>query len=341
WDHSPLLREQRTPEWKRVKMEFVTFERVAAELDSLNSVRSVILSGMGDPFVNPHVYEMIERVKAYGWHTTVLTNALLADPERILALGVDSMLISVNGVTPESYSKFHPNLEHADFSKLLEILSRFARAGCHFKHVQVINRDTAPELVEMVRFAHAYGAASITYKLASLSSGTEGCAITEEQRGLLLEELVPRAEALSQELGVSTNLDVFRMQLEAGGRATAPVAEIGCFMGWYYARVTADGRILLCCSTEVEVGHVEHGTFPEQWFGGQWNERRARLMSGRYFPGCAQCGKVNQNVKIGEKVKEALGLPIYYLRTGRDATGKLLQPMRQLPVIQRGKEATP
>ncbi|MBA2733389.1 MAG: radical SAM protein [Acidobacteria bacterium] len=339
WDHSPLLWNQRTPEWKRVKMELECFERVAAEINSMNSVRSVILSGMGDPFVHPQVYEMIETVKGYGWHTTLLTNALLADPDKILDLGVDSMLISVNGVSPESYCRFHPNLEPSDFARLQEILSAFACAGKRFKHVQVINRDTAGELVEMVRFAHDYRAASITYKLASLSQGTEECAITEEQRGMLLDELVPQAETLARELGIMTNLEVFRIQLEAGGRATAPIAEIGCFMGWYYARITADGRILLCCSTEVEVGHVEQGTFSLQWFGAQWNERRTRLMSGRYFPGCAQCGKVNQNVKIGAKVKEALGESIYYLRTGRDAAGKLLHPMRKLPVIQQRPEA--
>lgn len=339
WDHSPLLENARTTDWKRIKMDLDQFERVTAEIASMDSVRSVILSGMGDPFVNPNVYEMIARVKGYGWHTTVLTNALLCDPQRILDLEVDSMLISVNGVSPESYCRFHPNLEPSDFQKLREMLAAFAAAGKRFKHVQVINHDTAPEIVEMVRFADQYWAASITYKLASLSRGTEGCAITEEQRGLILKELAPQAEELARTLGVATNLDVFRMQLETGGRATAPIAEIGCFMGWYYARITADGRILLCCSTEVEVGHLDRGTFPEQWYGAQWNERRARLMSGRYFPGCAQCGKVNQNVKIGAKVKDTLGEPLYYLRTGRDASGKLLHPERRLPVIQTFEEA--
>jgi hypothetical protein len=47
-------------------------------------------------------------------------------------------------------------------------------------------------------------------------------------------------------------------------------------------------------------------------------------MQGRYFPGCAQCGKLNQNVKIGRRVREKLGAPIYFARTGRagqDAEG--------------------
>jgi MoaA/NifB/PqqE/SkfB family radical SAM enzyme len=333
WDHSPLLREQRSADWKRVKMDFAVFARLAREIASMGSVDSVILSGMGDPFVNPDIYRIIETTKGHGWHTTVLTNALLADPTKILSLGVDSMLISVNGVSAESYQKFHPNLDASDFRKLQEILSAFAEAGKRFKHVQVINRDTAPELAEMVRFAARFKASSITYKLASLAGGTEGCAITEEQRADLLEQLAPEAEALAKAVGVATNLDVFRMQLAAGGRRTAPVSEVGCFMGWYYARVTADGRILLCCSTEVEVGHVLAGSFSDQWFGTKWGERRERLMRGQYFPGCGQCGKINQNVKIAGKVKEQLGEPLYFMRTGRDSNGQILHRTRELPVI--------
>ena len=320
WDHSPLLNDARPAEWKRMKVDRETFRRAAEDLATMNSVEAVILSGMGDPFVNPDTYDFIAVSKAHGWHVTVLTNALLADAERILELDTDMLLISVNGVSPASYTAFHPNLTERDFLHLLKLLETFAAAGKRFKQVQVINRDTAPEVVEMVRFAARYNAASITYKLAGLNYGTEKCAVTEAQRRELLEELIPAAQAEAARLGVVTNLDVFERQVRAGGLATAPIKEIGCFMGWYYARVTVEGRILLCCSTEVEVGHLGRGPFSEQWYGAQWQEKRTRLMSGQYFRGCAQCGKLNQNIKIGEKVRAELGEPLYYLRTGQRMT---------------------
>jgi hypothetical protein len=105
--------------------------------------------------------------------------------------------------------------------------------------------------------------------------------------------------------------------LEAGGLLTAPIKEVGCFMGWTYARVTVEGKILFCCSTEVEVGDLTRGKFSEQWFGERWDETRERLIEGRYFAACAQCGKLNQNVKIGRRVREKLGEAIYLARTGR------------------------
>ena len=317
WDHSPLLIDARSNAWKRRRVTFEDFSALATDLASMNSVEAVILSGMGDPFVNPDIYRMIEVSKRHGWHVTVLTNALLADAERALASGVDMMLISVNGVSAQSYVAFHPNLTAHDFSRLQSLLDVFASAGKRFKHVQVINHDTAPEVPEMVRFAARYNAAHITYKLASLGHGTESCAITDEQRARLTEEWIPEALTEAERLGIETNLDVFARQVEAGGLATAPIKQIGCFMGWTYARVTVEGKILFCCSTEVEVGDLAHGKFSEQWFGASWNETRERLMQGHYFAACAQCGKLNQNVKIGRKVREKLGEPIYLARTGR------------------------
>jgi MoaA/NifB/PqqE/SkfB family radical SAM enzyme len=299
WDHSPLLTTPRSVAWKRKILPIDTFCALADDLASMGSVEAVILSGMGDPFVNPHIYRAIAIAKHKGWHVTVLTNVLLADPERLLALDLDMMLISVNGVSPESYVAFHPNLTRHHFEQLTALLATFARAGKRYKHVQVINRDTAPELVEMIRFAARFGAPQVTFKLASLGGGTEACQITAHQRVRLLDEWIPQARAAAERLGVNTNLEVFEAQVRTGGLATAPIAEVGCFMGWTYARVTVEGKILYCCSTEIEVGHLDHGPFSEQWFGAAWNRVRERLMAGDYYPSCAQCGKLNQNVKIG------------------------------------------
>ncbi len=320
WDHSPLLARPRPAAWKRRIFELERFVALAADLASLQSVESAILAGMGDPFVNPFIYDIIAECKRQGWRVTVLTNALLADPERIAALGVDAMLVSVNGASPASYAAFHPNLRASDFGRLKALLARWQVLGVPVKHVQVINRDTAPELVAMVEFAAQYGARHVTFKLASLGGGTEACAITEAQRAQLREQLVPAAQALAARLGVATNLDVFARQLAAGGLATTPIEDIGCFMGWRYARITVEGELLYCCATALRVGHLDQGPFSAQWFGAEWEAMRARLRAGDYLPACRQCGKFNQNVKLAAKVRERFGEAVYRSLTGRQVS---------------------
>ncbi|OYT70152.1 MAG: radical SAM protein [Chloracidobacterium sp. CP2_5A] len=317
WDHSPLLATPRSAAWKRKIFDLERFVALARDLAGMASVESAILSGMGDPFVNPFIYDIIAECKRQGWHVTVLTNALLADPDRVAALGVDAMLVSVNGASPASYAAFHPNLRASDFERLKALLARWRALGVPVKHVQVINRDTAPELVEMVEFAARYGARQVTFKLASLGGGTEACAITEAQRVELRERLAPEAAKAATRLGVATNLDVFGRQLAADGLATTPIEEVGCFMGWHYARITVEGELLYCCAATLRVGHLDWGPFSAQWRGAPWEAMRARLMAGAYAPACRQCGKFNQNVKLAAKVRERLGEAAYRRLTGR------------------------
>jgi hypothetical protein len=180
---------------------------------------------------------------------------------------------------------------------MCSVLRRLSRSPVRVRHVQVINRDTADEVVEMVRFGRTFKADRVTFKLASLDGGTEASMIRDDQRARLLDVDLPRAAALAAELGVRTNLDLFTRQLAVGGLTTAPMSEIGCSMGYVFTRVTVDGDVLFCCNTETRVGSIDEAPFAELWWGPAWTAMRARIDARDWFDGCARCGKIEQNVK--------------------------------------------
>jgi MoaA/NifB/PqqE/SkfB family radical SAM enzyme len=319
WDHSPLLTSPRAAAWKKQRIDLGAFSALIEELAALGSVNNVILSGMGDPLVHPDIYRMIARVKAHRWHLTVMTNLIAADIDQLAIAGVDQFLIGVHGATPRAYSAFHPGWDEREFWTLCKHLRRLATTTATVRHVQVINRDTAPEFVDMVRFGAQFRAERINFKLASLYGGTETCRISDEQRAALIAE-VPVARALAEQLGVATNLDLFARQLAAGeddDSATVPIEDVGCFMGHVYTRITATGDVLYCCNTEVKVGSLADAPFGELWSGDAWNALRARLRRGDYFAGCARCGKFEQNVAWSERVK-TLGDAVWREATGAD-----------------------
>jgi hypothetical protein len=126
---------------------------------------------------------------------------------------------------------------------------------------------------------------------------------------------VPRARDRAR---VPHNLEVFSAQLRAGGAATAPIAEVGCFMGHVYSRITVEGTVLYCCNTDVVVGTLADGArFSELWHGERWNALRARMRAGDYLESCRQCGKLNQNVKLGEQLRRQHGEEAWRAATGR------------------------
>jgi hypothetical protein len=201
-------------------------------------------------------------------------------------------------------------------------LRRLTSMGVRCRHVQVINRDTAPEIVDMVRFGHKLGADRVNYKLASLFGGTEGCSIDATQRDWLLSAAIPEARALAGELGVTTNLKLFERQLLAAMndmRATTPIAAVGCFMGYVYTRITVERDVLFCCNTNVKVGSLSRGRLSELWYGETWQGLRARLRSGDYLIGCDKCGKFEQNVKWSKRYLEHAGHDAWSQVVGVDA----------------------
>lgn len=326
WDHSPLLEIPQTAAWKRQR---VTASEVIALIDdamTLTGLSAVIVSGMGEPFTHPEVYDILAALKQRGLHVTVITNLVAADPERIVSLGVDQLLIGIHGATEVAYRAFHPSFQGDEWMRLLIALQTFRRARRRFKHVQVIAGCNADELVEMIDFAREWEAEQVNFKLASLGRGTERARISEDQRARLLSDLIPRARARAT---LPTNLDVFERQLRAGGGDTAPIEEIGCFMGYVYARVLVDGTVLFCCNTEVVVGNLADARFSELWRAPRWEAMRARMRDGDYLPSCRQCGKVVQNVKLGKAFAKRFGPERLAAVTGANGRPR----RRHLPLV--------
>lgn len=109
WDHSPLLQLGRSVAWKKQKIDAATVSDILNDVAELGGLRAVILSGMGEPFTHPDIYQMIAEVKRRGLHLTLITNLMAADAPRIVELGVDQLLIGIHGASESSYRAFHPS----------------------------------------------------------------------------------------------------------------------------------------------------------------------------------------------------------------------------------------
>jgi MoaA/NifB/PqqE/SkfB family radical SAM enzyme len=327
WDHSPHLVASRVPSaaWKRKQLPFDRFKETLDALIEMGGLEAIILSGMGEPLLNPAVYDMVAYAHEAGLSVTIITNLLLLDQDRVFeSAGELELLTSINGVTQPVWHAFHAHPRADGWEVLLRQLGELRERGFKPKHVQVINAQNAHELVEMVHFAHEYPAARINFKLASLANGTEAVAMSQAQKEELLYDLVPRAMTFARAYDIPTDLDAFALQIDPTSHRTAPIEDIGCFMGFLYSRVTVEGDVLFCCNAKVKVGALpDEGPvdFAGLWGGASWQGLRDIVRSGRYFPGCDQCGKFKQNVKWSERLKAQLGEQAWGALIGRAGEG--------------------
>lgn len=313
WDHSPHLDAPRSTAWKRQRVEVDAVKALLDDVQSLDTIdaplQNIILSGMGEPFTHPDIYALIADVKRRDLHLTIITNLVAADVDRVVDLGVDALLVGVQGASEASYLAFHPNFTPWHWAKLNEQLERLAdEPSIDVKQVQVICRHNAHELSAMVQLAARTAARQVNFKLASLAAGTEAVALDAAQRAALLGAEIAAAQAAAASLSVPTNLAVFARQLAANEDGdTAAIDQIGCFLGHFYSRITVEGTVLFCCNTEVEIGSLATVPFSSWWRSAKWEYWRKRMREGRYLSSCYQCGKVNQNEALSARFKTRFG----------------------------------
>jgi len=300
WHHSPLLEKPPPREWTGMRMALEAFEKLAVRLDAAG-VRELIVSGSGEPFTHPRIYDMIALVKGRTkLSLTLITNLLLADPGRLADLGVDDLLVNVSAATRESYEDFHPSLRGTgSWEELVGKLSLLCRRGVRPKLVNVLTRRNVGEVPDMVALGGRLGVKRVNFKAPSLEGGTEPLRLSPAQQDDLLTELVPRALALAREEGINTNLAVCASQFESDEPGVFPIEQVGCYAGWFYSRVFVDGTVRYCCSDSIVVDSLEGGaSFEDVWLSERYDAMREYLRRGNFFTDCRRCGKYHQNYKI-------------------------------------------
>jgi wyosine [tRNA(Phe)-imidazoG37] synthetase (radical SAM superfamily) len=342
WDHSPHLTTPRSTAWKKQKIDVIAVKALLDDVSTLDTDRgrlqNVIVSGMGEPFTHPGIYEIIADIKRRGLHLTIITNLVAADVDRVVALGVDALLVGVQGASEASYLAFHPNFSSWHWQTLQRQLAVLSSSSVKHKQVQVVCRQNAHELVAMIAFAKSTGADQVNFKLASLKDGTEAVALTSAQVAELLAHDVAAAAAEASRAGLATNLPVFAEQLRRHSHKrhaldaelpleTAPIDEVGCFLGGFYSRVTVDGTILFCCNTDVVIGSLATLPFSAWWRSARWTYWRRRMREGRYLASCFQCGKFNQNESLSTRFRDRHGEAAWRAVTGRgDGNTPCIEP---------------
>lgn len=307
WHHS-ALRERQPVDWMRQEFDSERFLTLLDELCSMG-LKSLILSGMGEPTLHTHFEEMLRQALARDLEVTVITNGLFQSfPLDALKTshGSLTLLLSLNGYDEASWNAFHAQMPPNGFQIVRQNINRVIEAGGRVKLVFVVIEQNALELPKMVKLGHELGACALSFKLASLDGPTLSLALTAATREICKRLSLPQAMGLARRLNITTDLDGFAAQLESSdGVRTAPIEKIGCHLGRLYARVDVSSQTYFCCNTSMVTGSIENQSFSSVWRGECWESMRAALDRKEFFPGCECCGKIKQNLKLAAQ-KRAL-----------------------------------
>ncbi len=283
-------------------MSMDTFQRLMASLESLPDLQRVVFTGFGEPLSHPHILEMIEAVRRRQVAVTIGTNGLLLKPEmarELVRLGVDRLVVSIDGVRPETYagirgallSQVLHNIRALNEAKR-QLGSLFPALGIEFVALQ----SNLAELAELSGLATRLNAARVLV--------SNVLPYTADMRGEILYGYEPRPPLQGGGWPVKADawvmwgtLELPRMHWGAERRCRF-VQDRSLVVGWdggvtpcyalshNYSYFAIDGRQKQV--SRYVLGNVNERPLAEIWMLEEYVRFRSEVR-GFHFPSCPDC----------------------------------------------------
>jgi len=286
----------------KVHMEMDVFYQVVEQMKAFPELQRVVFSGLGEPLAHPDILKMVHTVRELGVNVTIGSNGLLLDKaicRELVLLGVDRLVVSLDGVTPETYagvrgamiSQVLDNIRGLNEAKS-ELGSLTPALGIEF----VALKSNIAELANLTGLASRLGAARVLV--------SNVLAYTDEMRDEILYGYEPRPPFHTGSWPVKADawvmwgiLDLPRMHWGAEQRCRF-VQDRATVVGWdggvapcyalshNYSYLTVDGRRKQV--TRYSLGDITQQSLLEIWTSEAYCRFRNEVRD-FHFPSCPDC----------------------------------------------------
>jgi MoaA/NifB/PqqE/SkfB family radical SAM enzyme/pimeloyl-ACP methyl ester carboxylesterase len=281
------------------------FERI---LDHLPHALRVVLVGLGEPLLHPHVVELVRRGAAAGRRVSLVTNGTLLDAglaRALLDAGLRGLTVSLDAATDEGVRRTRRGASVATvLANLREFLACRERAGLReavpTSVFTALAADTVSELDRIVDAVAPLGVDALLLSDLNFPENQErslhrglSTAAAARLDGTLRQALVRGLPILSihalEELGVPARFREFLLLRGAAAGARATRHE-HCRSPWQSLPVGPDGEATLCdCQPTVRLGNVLREPLSSIWNGDVARTHRRRMRSAEPPPACRGC----------------------------------------------------
>lgn len=277
-------------------------------IDGNPELTRLTLQGLGEPLLQPHLAEMVAYAKERGIEVGFNTNAMLLTrpkADRLVALGLDWLHVSLDGATAETYEGIRSGADFERVGRNLRGLQEAKRAaGAAHPWVRVVfvamrrNLHELPDLVALlgrwgVDELHVQG---LSHHFDDTDPAGSYAGIREFAHAESLEEADPatvtgvfqRAREQAATSGVR-----LRLPTPEGRPAPRQPGRPGCTWPWDAAYVTSSGTVQPCCMVmgddRVAMGSLADADLAEIWSGEAYGEFRGALLTDSPPAVCAGC----------------------------------------------------
>ncbi len=247
------------------RMDFSHFKKFIDQV--ADKIIYITLYHQGEPYLHKQFNDMVSYAKSKGVYVATSTNAHFFTPELSAAVvdsGLDSMIISLDGVTRESYAKYRVlgQLDTVlDGIRNLVAAKQKANSKTPYLFLQFLvmkhNEHEIPQVKQLARNLGVDRLLIKTTQVMTLQEAREWLPENEKYRRYELDE------------------DEFKVKQ---GRGVCPRVWMTTLIDW-------DGQVVPCCfdkNGEHAMGNLAAGeTFDSIWKNKRYNDFRKRMLTDR------------------------------------------------------------
>jgi len=292
-----------SPIWDRrgMEMKFSDFKKI---IDQFPFLVSVNLQGMGEPLLNKDLFKMITYCKSKKIMVLFTTNATLLDEiiaKKIVDSGLDYIVISVDGATPETFERIRRG---AKFGQVIENIKKLVVARGELKKPRIIfhfcaTMDNIEELPDVVKLAKNVGADGVEgldvifwgkkYLKEKLNEKTLESDMVKAKR------IINNAKMEAERMGLKFLWWGTTKELLSNEKLPLHPDPRLCKAPFRSCFITVDGYVT-CCSDVPDPRILNFGNIFEQSFDEIWNSPeyiafRKAFLKGELPEPCKECTK--------------------------------------------------
>jgi MoaA/NifB/PqqE/SkfB family radical SAM enzyme len=283
---------------RRTMLDFDLYLKIVREAGTFPRCH-IIPQGGGEPFVHPRFREMLIQTKAQPRLTVgFVTNATRTtpeDPDFLVDLGIEEVVVSIYGHDAESYAQVtgHDFLDHVR-RFVTDLHATRARRGTPWPHIKV--QAVGHETIEPYR-----------------------------------EQVVTEWLAVADEVAILVQRDMTGRKFAGEHDCVCHLPPRPCRRLWTELAVSSDGEVALCCEDWLVMhglGSLHERSIAEIWFGDELNRIREihRSKDVEQFPFCAHCymirrTKTEERREFGVLARVSAAETVYS-REARRVTGQ-------------------
>lgn len=236
----------------------------------------LLLYFQGEPYLHPQFFEMVKIAAKRKIYTATSTNAHYLDPknaEATVTSGLDRLIISIDGLTEDSYKKYRIG---GDLQKVLDGTKNLIAAKKKFKSKTpfiiwqfIVFKHNEHEVESVKRMGKELGVNQVAIKTAQ---------VYDEQGA---KDLLP--------------LQAKYNRYKEGGLEIKGGLKNECWKMWHSCVITWNGKVVPCCFDKdalFQLGDLNNSSFQEIWFSQQYSVFRETLWKGRkHIPICTNCSE--------------------------------------------------